>query len=76
MNAIQRTATALVALTMCVGPPLARAQSVDRSVGEEQFGGSLQLTALTRSELAKLAVAADVPMGFEAVGQQTQFSHR
>jgi hypothetical protein len=75
MNGIQRTATALVALTMCVGLPLARAQSVDRTVGEEQFGGSLQLTALTGPELAKLAVAAGVPMGFEAAGQPTRLSH-
>lgn len=75
MNAIQRTATALVALTLCVGLPLARAQSVDRTVGEEQFGGSLQLTALTGPELAKLAVAAGVPMGFEAAGQPTRLSH-
>jgi hypothetical protein len=75
MNAIQRTATALVALTMWVGVPLARAQSVDRAVGEEQFGGLLQLTALTGPDLAKLAVAAGVPMGFEAAGQPTRFSH-
>jgi len=75
MNAIQRTVTALVALMMCVGLPFARAQSVDRTVGEEQYGGSLQLTALTGPELAKLAVAAGVPMGFEAAGQQTRLSH-
>jgi hypothetical protein len=75
MNAIQRTSTALVTLAICVGPPSARAQPVDRTIGEEQFGGSLQLTALTGPELAKLAVAAGVPMGFEAAGQPTRFSH-
>lgn len=74
MDVIQRTASALVALTMCVAVPLARAQSVDRTVGEGQFGGSLQLTALTGPELAKLAVAAGVAMGFEAAGQPTRLS--
>lgn len=74
MNGIQRTATALVALTMCVGLPSARAQSLDRTVGEEQYGGSLQLTALRGPELAKLAVAAGVPMGFEAAGRPTRLS--
>jgi hypothetical protein len=74
MDVIQRTATALVALTMCVAAPPARAQSADRTVGDGQFGGSVQLTALTGPELAKLAVAAGVAMGFEAAGQPTRFS--
>ncbi len=52
MNAFQQTA-AVVALTIWVGPPLSRAQSVERTVGEEQFGGSLQLAALTGPRACK-----------------------